>query len=100
MLKRSTIDHGRLAMICRRNHILKLAIFGSALRSDFQPTSDVDVLVEFEPGHTVGFGIFAIEEELSQLFGGRRADLVNAKYLNPRLRDRVLADAEVQYAEG
>jgi uncharacterized protein len=100
MQKRFTIDHNRLAMFCRRNHIRKLAIFGSALRDDFRPASDVDVLVEFQPGHTVGFGIFAIEEELSQLFGGRRADLVNTKYLNPRLRERVLANAEVQYAEG
>jgi predicted nucleotidyltransferase len=94
------IDRERLAGFCRRHHIRKLAFYGSVLRDDFGPNSDVDILVEFEPGCTPGFGIVDIEEELSQLLGGRRVDLVSEKYLNPRLRGRVLASAEVQYAEG
>ena len=94
------IDRGKLADFCRRHHIRKLAFYGSVLRDDFQPNSDVDVLVEFEPGCTPGFAIVDIEEELSQMVGGRRVDLVSERYLNPRLRDSVLASAEVQYAQG
>jgi predicted nucleotidyltransferase len=94
------IDREQLAAFCRRHHIRKLALYGSVLRNDFQPDSDVDVLVEFEPGYVVGFRIVDIEGELGQLLGGRRIDLVSEKYLNPRLRKRVLASAEVQYAEG
>lgn len=95
-----SIDREKLAAFCRRHHIRKLAFFGSVLRDDFRQDSDVDVLVEFDPGVAVGFRIVDIEEELSQLLGGRRVDLVREKYLNPRLRDRVLSSAEIQYAEG
>lgn len=94
------IPRERIAEICRRYHIRRLALFGSVLRDDFGPTSDVDVLVEFEPGATIGFRIFELEEELSSLFGGRKVDIVNRKYLNPRLRDRILSTAEIQYAAG
>jgi predicted nucleotidyltransferase len=94
------IDREKLASFCRRHRIRKLAFFGSVLREDFRPNSDVDVLVDFEPGCTPGFAILDIEEELSQLLGGRRVDLVSEKYLNPRLRAPVLASAEVQYAQG
>jgi predicted nucleotidyltransferase len=94
------IDREQLALFCRRHHIRKLAFYGSILRDDFRPNSDVDVLVQFEPGYVPGFGIVDIEEELSRLLGGHRVDLVSEKYLNPRLRGRVLASAEVQYAEG
>jgi predicted nucleotidyltransferase len=100
MLRQLSIDHERLTAFCRRHHIRKLAFFGSVLRDDFRPDSDVDVLVEFDPDFAVGFRIVDIEEELSQLLGGRRIDLVSEKYLNPRLRKRVLSSAEVQYAEG
>lgn len=89
-----------IADFCRRHHIRKLALFGSVLRDDFRPDSDIDVLVEFEPGQVIGFGILDMEEELSRLFGGRKVDIVQEKYLNRRLRDRVLASAQVQYAEG
>lgn len=89
-----------IADFCRRHRIRKLSLFGSVLRDDFRPESDIDVLVEFEPGHAIGWDIIDVEEELSQLFGGHRVDMVREKYLNPRLRDRVLASAEVQYAEG
>ena len=94
------VDDKSLAEFCRRHGIRKLSFFGSVLRKDFGPDSDVDVLVEFAPGHTPGLEIVDIEEELSRLFGGRRVDLVNPKYLNRRLKDRVLAQAEVQYAQG
>jgi predicted nucleotidyltransferase len=78
-----------------------LALFGSVLHDDFGPESDIDVLVDFDEGHIPGFIEFhEIEEELSRLFGGRRIDLVTPKFLNWRIRDRVLEDAEVQYAEG
>jgi predicted nucleotidyltransferase len=89
-----------LVDFCRRHYIRRLCIFGSALRGDFRPNSDVDLLVEFQPGHTPGWDIVDLEEELSGLFGGRRVDVVNPKYLNPRLRETILNSAVVQYAEG
>jgi predicted nucleotidyltransferase len=94
------IDREQLALFCRRHHIRKLALYGSVLRNDFRPNSDVDVLVQFEPGYVPGFHVIDIEEELSHLLGGHRVDLVTEKYLNPRLRERILASAQVQYAEG
>jgi uncharacterized protein len=93
------IDRERTAEFCRRHHIRRLALFGSVLTDDFRPDSDVDVLVDFEPGQVIGFRIFDIEDELSQILGGHRVDLVREKYLNRRLRNRVLAGAETQYAE-
>ncbi len=63
---RIAIDHERLAGFCRRNHIRKLALFGSVLRDDFRPDSDVEVLVEFEPGHLPGLWFFTVERELSE----------------------------------
>ncbi|MCK4342348.1 MAG: nucleotidyltransferase family protein [Phycisphaerae bacterium] len=101
-MKRQSVQvpRDRLADFCRRHHIRKLALFGSVLRDDFRPDSDVDVLIQFEPGHVVGLDIIDVEEGLSQLLGGRKIDLVNEKYLNRRLRARVLAEAEVQYAQG
>lgn len=94
------IPKDQLAEFCRRNHILKLALFGSILREDFRPDSDIDVLVEFEPGHVPGFGFIRLQDELSALFGGRPVDLVTPKFLNHRIRDEVLKTAEVQYAAG
>ena len=99
-MTRIPVDKAKLADFCRRHHIERLSLFGSVLRDDFGADSDVDVLVEFEPGHTPGLAVVDIEEELSSLLGGRRVDMVNPKYLNRRLKDRVLAEAEVQYAEG
>ena len=99
-MKRIHVDNAKLSEFCRRRHIRKLSFFGSVLREEFRPDSDVDVLVEFAPGRTPGLEIVDIEEELSGLLGGHKVDLVNPKYLNRRLKDRVLADAEVQYAEG
>lgn len=89
----------KLRSLCRRRHIRRLALFGSVVREDFRSNSDVDILVEFAPEDTPGLEIVDIEQELSALFGGRRVDLVNPKYLNHRLKDRVLAEAEELYTE-
>jgi len=80
-----------IADFCRRRHIRKLSLFGSVLRDDFRPDSDIDVLVEFQPGYIVGFEIIDMEDELSRLFGGHKVDIVAKKYLNRRLRGRILA---------
>jgi len=91
----------KIADFCRRHHIRRLAFFGSVLRDDFRPESDVDVLVEFEPQHVPGFiALYTIEAELSAVLGGHKVDLVTAGFLNHRIRQRVLAEAEVAYAEG
>jgi predicted nucleotidyltransferase len=94
------VPQDKIADFCRRHRIRKLSLFGSVLRDDFRPDSDIDVLVEFEPGYAVGLGIVDMEEELSRLFDGHKVDIVQEKYLNRWLRGRVLASAEVQYAEG
>ncbi|MDO9130003.1 MAG: nucleotidyltransferase family protein, partial [Anaerolineales bacterium] len=83
------IPKKKIAEFCRRNHIRKLALFGSVLRDDFRPDSDVDVLVEFEPGKTPGFAFITIQDELSEILGGRQVDLVTPKFLNHRIRERV-----------
>jgi hypothetical protein len=93
---RIRIDREKLAEFCRRNHIQKLALFGSILRDDFRPQSDVDVLVEFEPGHVPGLKFFALEHELSQILG-RKVDLNTPNFISSYFRGRVLAEAEVQY---
>ncbi|MFC2171137.1 nucleotidyltransferase family protein [Acidobacteriota bacterium] len=96
-----TIDEEAIAQFCRKHHIRKLALFGSVLTDDFGPDSDIDVLVEFEPGQGPGFiRLYEIEQQLSVLLGGREVDLVTEKFLNHRIRERVLASAEVQYAAG
>ncbi len=95
---KSHIPRDQLAEFCRRNHIRKLSLFGSVLRSDFRPDSDIDVLVEFEPEHVPGFGFIRLQEELSTILGGRNVDLVTPKFLNRRIRDEVLRSSEVQYA--
>jgi uncharacterized protein len=91
----------RLDEFCRRNHISKLSLFGSVLREDFRPDSDVDVLVEFEEGHTPGFlGLARMEEELSEMLGGRKVDLRTPQDLSRYFREEVLGSAAVQYAQG
>jgi uncharacterized protein len=95
------VDQNLIAEFCRKHGIRKLSLFGSVLRDDFRPDSDVDVLVEFEPGRVPGFiRLFSIEEELSILLGGRKVDLLTEKFINPRIRSRVLGESEVQYAQG
>jgi len=91
------IDRDELSRFCQRHGIRRLALFGSALRCDFGPDSDVDVLVEFEPERIPGFAFFAIQEELSDLLG-RRVDLRTPKDLSRYFRDEVLRTAETLYA--
>ncbi len=81
---------------CQRHHIRKLALFGSVLRDDFGPDSDIDVLVEFEPDHIPGLAFFSMEDELSEMIG-RKVDLNTSGFLSPRFRTRVEAGALVCY---
>ncbi len=87
-----------LAVFCRRHHVRRLSLFGSALRDDFGPESDLDILVEFEPGHTPGFAFFGMQDELSELFG-RKVDLNTPAFLNRYFRQDVLKSAQVQYEQ-
>ena len=92
------LDHKQIEEFCRRNHIQKLSLFGSVLRDDFGSDSDVDVLVEFEPGFRIGIiGLAHLESELSVIVR-REVDLRTPQELSRYFRDKVLSDAEVQYA--
>jgi len=92
------IPKGRMAEFCRRHRIQRLSIFGSALREDFRPDSDIDVLVEFEPEAEVGFlALSRMQRELSELLK-RPVDLVPREGLKPKVRDTVLSSAEEVYA--
>lgn len=94
--KALNLPAGLLESFCRRHHIRQLALFGSVLRDDFGPASDVDVLVQFEPGFTPGLQFFTMQDELSDLLG-RRVDLHTAGSLGKYVRDQVLRDAQIQY---
>jgi len=85
-------DKEEIAEFCRRNHIRRLSFFGSVVRDDFGPKSDVDVLVEFEPGKTPGWRFFGMQDELSQLIG-RKVDLNTSGFLSDYFRDKVLREA-------
>jgi len=92
------VPRERLAEFCRRNRIRRLSLFGSILRDDFGPESDVDFLVEFEPGKTPGLlGMAEMEIELSEIIG-RKADLRTPEDLSRYFRDAVVREAELQYA--
>ncbi len=92
-------DRTALSAICRRHHVRPLALFGSTLRGTDRPDSDIDLLVEFEPGQKPGLlGLAVIEGELSALAGGRRIDLRTAQDLSRHFRDEVVRSAEVQSA--
>jgi uncharacterized protein len=94
-----TISYESLAAFCRSRGIRRLAVFGSALRPDFTPKSDIDVLVEFESECVPGlFGLARAEGELSILLGGRKVDMRTAEDLSRYFRKKVLAEAEVQHA--
>lgn len=98
-MSRIDFDRDSVARFCRSHHIRKLALFGSVLRDDFGPDSDVDLLVEFEEGQAPSlFGIARMERELSPLFGGRRVDLRTPQDLGRHMRDRVVSTAEGVYA--
>ena len=101
MKARVELDKEKIADFCRKRHIRRLALFGSALRPDFRPDSDIDLLVEFEPGHTPGlFGIARMERELSALLDGRKADLRTPEDLSRYFRQEVVEQAEVAYEQG
>ena len=92
------VPRDQIADFCRRNHIRWLALFGSAVRTDFRPDSDVDVLVEFEPGTPVTlFTLSRLQRELESIFA-RPVDFVMKDGLKRRIRDSVLASAQVLYA--
>ena len=96
-----SIPRQQLSAFCQENGIKRLAIYGSALREDFGPDSDIDVLVEFEKDRIPGLmGVAGMEIELSSLFSGRKGDLRTPEDLSPYFRQDVLDAAEVQYAQG
>lgn len=87
-----------LADFCRRNKIRRLAFFGSVLREDFGPDSDIDVLVEFEQGARIGFfELFDMEQELSGLLGGRTVEINTPKSISRHFRDQILKEAREHY---
>ena len=96
MATKIPIDRKTISDFCRSHHVRRLALFGSVLRDDFTTASDVDVLVEFEPGHVPGLAFFEMELELSAIVG-RKVDLNTPGFLSRYFRDQVLAEAENQY---
>jgi uncharacterized protein len=93
---RIKVPREKVAEFCQRYHIRKLAFFGSVLRDDFGPDSDVDVLVEFEPGHVPGLAFFTMQDELSKILG-RKVDLNTAGFISKYFRDEVLRESRVEY---
>jgi uncharacterized protein len=101
MARRLFADEKALAELCRRYGIRRLSLFGSTLKGTSRPDSDVDLLVEFEPGKTPGFlGLAQIEHELSELLAGRKVDLRTPQDLSRYFRNEVVRAAEPQYDAG
>ncbi|HEX5482761.1 MAG TPA: nucleotidyltransferase family protein [Terriglobia bacterium] len=96
MKSKINVPEAAIAEFCRKHHIRKLSLFGSVVRDDFNPESDVDVLVEFEPGHSPGLDFFTMEADLSRILG-RKVDLSTRDWLSKYIRGQALAEAEVQY---
>jgi predicted nucleotidyltransferase len=92
------VPYDEIAAFCHRHHIRRLALFGSILRDDFKPGSDVDVLVEFEPDHTPGLNFFAMQAELSRVLG-RQVDLNTPRFISPYFREQVQEEAAVVYEQ-
>lgn len=90
------IPKDKLVEFCRQRHIRKLSLFGSVLRDDFRPDSDVDVLVEFDPDHIPGLAFFGMGEELSEILG-YKVNFYTPKFLRSSIRDKVMREAEVHY---
>ena len=96
---RITVPREKIATFCRKNHIRKLSLFGSAMRDDFRPESDIDLLVEFEPGHAPGFfQLVEMENELSGMLD-RKVDLRTPAELSRYFRNEVIESCEVQYEQ-
>ena len=97
MLANIAVPHDAFVDFCERHHIRKMSLFGSVLRDDFRPDSEIDVLVEFEEGHIPGlFRFVDLQFELADLFG-REVDLNSPDDFSPYFRRKVLATAQVQY---
>ncbi len=96
VIRHIDIPSEAIAAFCGRHHIRRLGLFGSVLRDDFTPESDLDVLVEFEEGHTPGLAFFGMQEELSELLG-RPVDLNTPGFLSRYFRDQVLKEVVVAY---
>jgi len=97
-VKQININSSGIKNFCEKNHIIKLAFFGSILRNDFNDNSDIDVLVEFEDGHVPGFfGLFGMQDELSILLEGRKVDLCTPQDLSRYFRNEVLNTMDVEY---
>jgi predicted nucleotidyltransferase len=95
-----TMPKEKIAEFCKKHHIQKLSLFGSALRDDFTPESDLDILVEFDPAHIPGLiRLAGMEIELTEIIG-RKVDMRTAQDLSRYFREDVLNSAKVQYAEG
>jgi len=86
----------KIADFCKRNHIRRLSIFGSAVRKDYAKESDIDVLVEFDKKHIPGLAFFDMQDELARILG-RKVDLNTPGFLSPYFRDEVIKTAKVQY---
>jgi predicted nucleotidyltransferase len=95
-IEKLDLPNEALTEFCRKHQIRRLSLFGSVLRNDFKPESDIDVLVEFEPGARTGFAFFGMQEELSALLG-RRVDLNTPNSISKYFRDEVLREAAVLY---
>ena len=93
------VNKSLIADFCRRHHIQRLALFGSGVSDEFGPDSDVDMLVDFEPGHVPGLiSLAGLEIQLSQIVGGRKVDLRTPQDLSRHFRQKVVEHAEVLYA--
>ena len=96
----SPIREEQIATFCRQHKIRKLSLFGSVLRDDFGPESDIDVLVEFSPDAKIGlFELYDLEMELSSIFGGRKIEINTPRSLSKYFRERVMDEAKVQYVQ-
>lgn len=96
---RVQVSEDRLAEFCRTNRIQQLSLFGSVLRDDFTPDSDVDVLVEFKPGTRIGLiQLGRLELELGKIFG-RKVDLNTPGFISKYFRSEIMAEREIRYAE-
>ena len=102
MNARIDIPKEEITAFCQRNHIRRMALFGSVLRDDFTPESDVDVLVEFEPDQTPGLEFITMQDELSEILG-QQVDMYTFKGVesnrNWLLREEILNSAEIQYEQ-